>query len=264
MKTHKRNNQLLDKLHNLRDGGREYTISDVYDWILKEYATQHPAPVNTPISEKRKILGWLKKNGYKCIEPNSYANDFWNVVLEDDCIAIANGEGDADYLKGHSLYTLIGYFTYHELDKAILTRLNQPMNAPTEEEIVDLWNKYSGKYSVIFSKEDFWKFIKTELGKSSRLNQPQELSDDQKKRIQEIVEEVSNRPTPKVFEEMRDVGKFMGPQESAKERYEKAWRHLSSMPKDMNKNIFLRSERLTEAFQIASGYTLPNKEGGKG
>jgi len=63
--------------------------------------------------ENKKIIGWLKKNGYKRIEPNSYVNDIWNVVLEDGYIAIANGNGDADYLKGHSLYALIGYLSVH-------------------------------------------------------------------------------------------------------------------------------------------------------
>ena len=67
---------------------------------------------------KQKIIGWLKQNGYRCIEPNSYANDTWNIMLDDNQIAIANGYGDADYLEGYSLYALIGYFSYHGFEYA--------------------------------------------------------------------------------------------------------------------------------------------------
>ena len=68
---------------------------------------------------KSEIIAWLKENGYEEMEPNSYANDYWNVVFEQDCIAVANGNGDADYLPGHSLYAVIGYLHCHGANPAI-------------------------------------------------------------------------------------------------------------------------------------------------
>ena len=59
------------------------------------------------------IIWFLKKNGFKRMEKNSYANDRVNVVIEKNGFAIANGEGTAMYSKGHSIYWLIGVLTYY-------------------------------------------------------------------------------------------------------------------------------------------------------
>jgi hypothetical protein len=67
--------------------------------------------------EKRQIsdsIQFLKKNGFKRIESNSYANECCNVVFEDKYTAVADFEGVVEYWKGYSIFWLIGALTYHE------------------------------------------------------------------------------------------------------------------------------------------------------
>jgi hypothetical protein len=68
------------------------------------------------------VISFLKKNGFKRMEKNSYANDLCNVKYEDagkySCYAIVNNNGDTAYTNNISIYELIGYLTYHNfIDK---------------------------------------------------------------------------------------------------------------------------------------------------
>jgi hypothetical protein len=68
------------------------------------------------------VIKFLKLNGFKKIETNSYANDRCNVVLEKDSYAVANNSGDAMYSKDLNIYWLIGVLTYYNyMDKNYTT-----------------------------------------------------------------------------------------------------------------------------------------------
>ena len=62
---------------------------------------------------KKTIIRFLHKNGFKYIERNSYANDFCNVVFEDEGISICNNIGVAIY--GLDMFGMIGVMTYYGL-----------------------------------------------------------------------------------------------------------------------------------------------------
>lgn len=57
---------------------------------------------------------FLLKNGFTVLEKDrSYANEFCNVVIEDDCYAVANNEGNTMYSVDLNIYWLIGILTYY-------------------------------------------------------------------------------------------------------------------------------------------------------
>ncbi len=55
---------------------------------------------------------FLKKNGFKKMEDNSYSNDLCNVVISKTGYEVANNDGDTMYSYDHSIYWLIGMLTY--------------------------------------------------------------------------------------------------------------------------------------------------------
>ena len=60
------------------------------------------------------VIRFLKLNGFKHIEKNSYATDSGcNVVIEKDGYAVADSEGGTMYSKDHNIYWLIGVLTYY-------------------------------------------------------------------------------------------------------------------------------------------------------
>ena len=61
----------------------------------------------------KEVIGFLKANGFKKIEPGSYVNDICNVVIRDGQYAVSNNNGDAVYSKDLSIYWLIGVLTYY-------------------------------------------------------------------------------------------------------------------------------------------------------
>ena len=64
------------------------------------------------------VIGFLKRNGFKRMEKNSYANDMCNVVIKTDGYEVANEFGDAMYSRGYNIYWLIGVLTYYSyIDK---------------------------------------------------------------------------------------------------------------------------------------------------
>jgi hypothetical protein len=58
-------------------------------------------------------ISFLKRNGFKKMETNSYANDECNVVFEDGKFAVANNEGRAIYSNDNSIFWLIGALSYY-------------------------------------------------------------------------------------------------------------------------------------------------------
>ena len=61
------------------------------------------------------IIAFLKMNGFKRMEKNSYANDLCNVGLHQDGYVIANNKGHTMYTYDFTIYPLIGILTYYEL-----------------------------------------------------------------------------------------------------------------------------------------------------
>jgi hypothetical protein len=59
---------------------------------------------------KIECIKFLKDVGFKKMETNSFANDYCNVVFEDNNIAVANNVGAVEYSKWAqiNLYWLIG------------------------------------------------------------------------------------------------------------------------------------------------------------
>lgn len=62
--------------------------------------------------EKQKIKTLLMNNGFEEIEKDSFANDYCNVVIEENRIAVANNDGYAEYSKTICSYWLIGCLIY--------------------------------------------------------------------------------------------------------------------------------------------------------
>lgn len=58
-------------------------------------------------------ISFLKRNGFKKMEANSYANDECNVVFEDGKFAVANNDGNAIYSNDNSIFWLIGVLSYY-------------------------------------------------------------------------------------------------------------------------------------------------------
>jgi hypothetical protein len=61
------------------------------------------------------IVSFLKKNGFKRMEKNSYANDQCNVVITKTSFEVADNDGCTLYSSNLSLFWLIGTLTYFEL-----------------------------------------------------------------------------------------------------------------------------------------------------
>lgn len=59
-------------------------------------------------------IGFLKRNGFKKMEKNSYANENCNVVFEDGRFAVANNDGKAIYSNDNSIFWLIGVLSYYD------------------------------------------------------------------------------------------------------------------------------------------------------
>lgn len=63
---------------------------------------------------KKDIINFLKRNGFKRMEANHYANDFCGVVYDNDAkqIVIADNSGYAR-LCSHDIYSVLGLLMYH-------------------------------------------------------------------------------------------------------------------------------------------------------
>ena len=59
------------------------------------------------------VIAFLKKNGFKRIEKNSYANNMCNVVISKTGYEVANNNGDTMYSENLQIYWLIGMLTYY-------------------------------------------------------------------------------------------------------------------------------------------------------
>ena len=62
------------------------------------------------------VKNWLLLNGFKEMEKNSYANDFCNVVIneEDECYEMADADGNVMYSPNLNIYWLVGILTWHD------------------------------------------------------------------------------------------------------------------------------------------------------
>lgn len=63
------------------------------------------------ITNTRIIISLLRKNGFKCMERFSYANDMCGVVFNEDGICIATNEGDEFVCD--DMFQMIGFLTYY-------------------------------------------------------------------------------------------------------------------------------------------------------
>mgnify|MGYP003405904345 CR=1 len=63
----------------------------------------------------KKIIAFLKLNGFKKMESNSYANSNCNVVFENSWITVADNYGQQIANASESLFWLIGVLTYEGL-----------------------------------------------------------------------------------------------------------------------------------------------------
>ncbi len=63
---------------------------------------------------KKGIINWLKRNGFKRMEPNHYANDLCGISYNEDArqIVIADNSGHHDFIH-HDIYSTIGFLTRH-------------------------------------------------------------------------------------------------------------------------------------------------------
>lgn len=59
------------------------------------------------------IRAFLKRNGFKKMEQNHYANDICGVVFEEDSITVADNEGNQTFAFACNFYWLVGFLTYH-------------------------------------------------------------------------------------------------------------------------------------------------------
>ena len=67
------------------------------------------------------VIEFLKNNGFKKIEKNSYANEVCNIIITPDGYEVANNEGWVRYSNDFNIYWLIGILIYYEyIDKAKL------------------------------------------------------------------------------------------------------------------------------------------------
>ena len=67
---------------------------------------------------KQPIVRFLKKNGFRRMDKNSYANDLCNVVITKEGYEVADNDGAVIYNSNHSIYWLIGLLTYYKyIDK---------------------------------------------------------------------------------------------------------------------------------------------------
>ena len=61
-----------------------------------------------------KTIAFLKKNGFKKMEQNSYANEFCNIVLEKNHYVVTNNSWGTMYSNDLNIYWLIGVLTYYD------------------------------------------------------------------------------------------------------------------------------------------------------
>lgn len=61
----------------------------------------------------RTVVSFLKENGFKTMERNSYANNKCNIVITPDNYEVANNNGDTMYSRDLNIYWLIGVLTYY-------------------------------------------------------------------------------------------------------------------------------------------------------
>ena len=61
----------------------------------------------------KKIIAFLKLNGFEKMETNSYANDLCNVVFEDSFLTVADNHGEQRATAKENIYWLIGVLTWH-------------------------------------------------------------------------------------------------------------------------------------------------------
>ena len=59
------------------------------------------------------IIAFLKRNGFKRMEKNSYANELCNVVFQEDGYEVSDNEGNSMYSGDVNIYWLIGVLTYY-------------------------------------------------------------------------------------------------------------------------------------------------------
>lgn len=64
------------------------------------------------------VIDFLEKNGFKCIEKDSYTNSKCTVSCHDDGYIIENENG-AMYSSDLNIYWLIGFLTYYNFIKNI-------------------------------------------------------------------------------------------------------------------------------------------------
>lgn len=65
------------------------------------------------MDKKKRIISFLKLNGFEKMEANSYANNLCNVTLHDDCLTFADNQGNTTLFGEMNIYTLIGWLTYY-------------------------------------------------------------------------------------------------------------------------------------------------------
>lgn len=63
----------------------------------------------------KSVIDFLKRNGFKRMEKNSYANEMCNVVIQKDHYEVADNEGGTMYSQNLQIYWLIGMLTYRGL-----------------------------------------------------------------------------------------------------------------------------------------------------
>lgn len=63
---------------------------------------------------KKDIIAFLKRNGFKRMEANHYANDYCGVVYDTDVkqIVVADNAGYTRFCH-HDLYSVLGLLSYH-------------------------------------------------------------------------------------------------------------------------------------------------------
>ena len=63
------------------------------------------------ILSKKEIIPFLKKNGFKYIERNSYANEYCGICFTDEGITIADNDGEEYFVS--DMFGMIGVLTYY-------------------------------------------------------------------------------------------------------------------------------------------------------
>jgi hypothetical protein len=59
----------------------------------------------------KSVIGFLKRNGFKRMEKNSYANNLCNVVITENSYEVANNDGITIFSHNLHIYWLIGVLT---------------------------------------------------------------------------------------------------------------------------------------------------------